>query len=389
MEIAGVGPRTEAPPGGEVLRDGAGRPTGLFVDNAMALVERHIPGGSVTAADLILAGEERCLAAGLTGIHDAGIGETEIAAYRKLASEGRLRLRVYGMVSGSVGPERLRGMKPERGERFTLRAVKLMIDGAMGSRGAWLLEPYADRPRDADGKPYTGLPVQTPEFVRAMARAALDAGFQACTHAIGDRGIRETLDAYEAALGPRAREDHRFRIEHAQNPHPADIPRFAALGVIASMQPSHAVSDMRWAEARVGPERVRTAYAWRTFLDAGVRVAFGSDFPVEPENPLLGIHAAVTRQDAAGSPEGGFLPRERLTREEAIRLFTREAARASFEEAERGSLEAGKFADFVVWSADIVRCPPRDLLGARAVTVVIGGEMVKGGAGPERRPDEG
>jgi predicted amidohydrolase YtcJ len=331
----------------------------------------------VSAEDLILAGEARCLAAGLTGVHDAGIGEAEIAAYRKLDADGRLRLRVYAMVYGGVGPERLRAMKPESGRRLTLRAVKLMIDGAMGSRGAWLLEPYADRPTDAEGKPYAGLPVQTPEFVKAMAAAALDAGFQACTHAIGDRGIRETLDAYAAALGNRASSDHRFRIEHAQNPHPADIPRFRALGVIASMQPSHATSDMRWAEARVGPERVKTAYAWRQFLRAGVRVAFGSDFPVEPENPLLGIYAAVTRQDADGLPGGGFLPGERLTREEALRLFTIEAAHASFEEKERGSLEAGKLADFVVWSRDIVACEARELLDAHAVLVVIGGESVR------------
>jgi predicted amidohydrolase YtcJ len=217
----------------------------------------------------------------------------------------------------------------------------------------------------------------TPDYIRRVTEAAVENGWQVCTHAIGDRAIRETLDAYEEVLRASPGADHRFRIEHTQNPHPADIRRFARLGVIASMQPSHAVSDMRWAEERVGPERVKTAYAWRQFLRAGSRVAFGSDFPVEDENPLLGIHAAVTRQDPGGKPEGGWLPEEKLTREEAIRLFTIEAARAAFEENQKGSLEPGKLADFVVWTRDVVTCEPRDLLRVTPRTVVIGGEVVR------------
>jgi predicted amidohydrolase YtcJ len=376
MELAGITRETEEPPGGEIARDEAGDPTGLFVDNATSLIERQIPGGRLGPEDLILAGQERCLRAGLTGIHDAGLGRREIEAYRKLAGDGRLKLRVHGMVHGSVGPGYFRSRRPEAGERFSLRAVKLMIDGAMGSRGAWLLEPYSDRPADSRGNPYTGLPVQPPELVRAVALAALEGGWQVCTHAIGDRGIRETLDAYEAAIEAAPGKEHRFRIEHAQNPAPADIPRFAALGVIASMQPSHATSDMRWAEARVGPERVKTAYAWRTFLDAGCRIAFGSDFPVENENPLRGIYAAVTRMDREGRPEGGWRPEERITRREAIRAFTIDAAYAAFEEGRAGSLEPGKLADFVVWSRDIAACPPRELLTARPLKVVIAGEVV-------------
>jgi predicted amidohydrolase YtcJ len=377
MEAAGIDRSTADPPGGEVLRDARGEPTGLFVDNAMALVERRIPGGRRTAAELILAAQERCLRAGLTGIHDAGIGPAEIEAYEQLSADGRLEIRVYAMASGSLGPDWLRANRPRKGERFTLRAVKLMADGAMGSRGAWLLEPYSDRPRDSAGKPYSGLPVQEPGFIRAVARASLENGWQVATHAIGDRAIRETLDAYQEVLRSTPGADHRFRIEHAQNPHPSDIPRFARLGVIASMQPSHAVSDMRWAEARVGPERVKTAYAWRQFLRAGSRLAFGSDFPVEDENPLLGIHAAVTREDREGKPGGGWLPGEKLSRDEALRLFTIEAARASFEEGEKGSLEPGKLADFVVWSHDIVAGEPGDLLRARPRAVVIGGKVVR------------
>ncbi len=376
MEIAGVTAATKDPPGGEVLRDARGEPVGLFVDNAMPLIERFIPGGKVAPEELILRAQERCLRAGLTGVHDAGIGPREIEAYRRLAAGGRLKIRIYGMAYGSLGAEYFRSHRPETGERFTLRALKLMIDGAMGSRGAWLIEPYADRPLDASGNPYRGLPVQEPPFVRGVALAAAESGWQACTHAIGDRGIRETLDAYGEAFAKSPGRDLRFRIEHAQNPHPADIPRFAALGVIASMQPTHATSDMRWAEARVGPERAKTAYALRKFLRAGVRIAGGSDFPVEGEDPLRGLYAAVTRQDEAERPEGGWHPEERMTREEAIRAFTIDAAYAAFEEKEKGSIEPGKLADFVVWSRNIAACEPRALLDAHALSVVIGGDVV-------------
>ncbi|MGH9389417.1 MAG: amidohydrolase, partial [Vicinamibacteria bacterium] len=201
-------------------------------------------------------------------------------------------------------------------------------------------------------------------------------GWQICTHAIGDRGCRETLDAYEAAMKAVPARDPRLRVEHAQNPAVSDIPRFAKLGVIASMQQTHATSDMRWAEDRVGLERAKGAYAWRKFLAAGARIAGGSDFPVEGENPLWGFHAAITRQDHDGKPEGGWRPEERMTREEALRSFTLDAAYASFEEADRGSLEPGKLADFVVFSKDIMSVPPREILSTDCLLTVIGGEVV-------------
>jgi len=376
MALAGISGSTANPPGGEVLRTPAGEPTGLFVDNAQGLIERRIPGGRVTTADLILQAQSRCVAVGLTGVHDAGIGTDDIAAYRQLAADGRLKMRIYGMVGGSVGADYFRRNKPQVGERFTLRSTKLMADGAMGSRGAWLLEPYSDRPTDEQGKPYTGLPVMRPEFIREVSLAAAQNGWQVCTHAIGDRAIREVLGAYETAFQSvpiDGRADFRFRIEHAQNPHPADIARFAKLNVIPSMQQSHATSDMRWTEQRLGRERAKTAYAWRQFQKAGCRIAGGSDFPVEDPNPLWGIYAAVTRQDHQGLPAGGWMPGERQTREEALRSFTIDAAYAAFEEKVKGSLEPGKYADFVVWSTDIVTCPPKDLVTARPRQVVIGG----------------
>ncbi len=384
MQLAGITRETPNPPGGEVLRGRTGDPNGMFIDNATRLIEEKIPGGRATLADRILRAQERCLAAGLTGVHDAGIGPEEVAAYRQLLNVGKLKVRIYAMLRGSLGPDYFRRNRPMIHERFTVRALKLMADGALGSRGAWLLEPYADRPT-ADGKPYSGLPVTQPEFIRQVAAAAAAGGWQVCTHAIGDRAIRETLDAYEIAL--KGAGDRRFRIEHAQVVALSDLARFPRLRVIPSMQPSHATSDMRWAEARLGPVRIGGAYAWRKFIAAGCRIAAGSDFPVESENPLWGIYAAVARQDHQGNPSGGWYPAERMTREEALRAFTANAAYAAFEEDRKGSLRPGCFADFVIWNADIVRCPARALLAASPVEVVIGGAAVKGEKTP--RPDAG
>lgn len=367
MQLAGITRTTPNPAGGEILRDAQGNATGLFVDNASSLVERHIPGGRATAEELILRAQEKCLAVGLTGVHDAGIGRGEVESYRRLAADGRLKLRIYAMIGGGVGPDYFRQHRPTIGERFTLRATKLFADGAMGSRGAWLFEPYADRPTDEQGRPYRGLPVMQPAYLRRIAEAAPG---------------KRLAGLHPRHRRPRHPGDARclrssFCVEHAQNPAPSDIPRFARLGVIPSMQPSHAISDMRWAEARVGPERVKTAYAWRQFLNAGCRIAGGSDFPVEDENPLIGLYVAVTRQDPQGQPAGGWLPQERMTREEALRSATLDAAYAAFEEQEKGSLEPGRFADFVVWSRDIVACSPRELLTARPLRVVIGGDSVR------------
>jgi hypothetical protein len=337
-----------------------------------------VKGRGAPYEDLLLDAQTACVAVGLTGIHDMGVSPEEAGIARKLADAGKLKIRLYLALSGGkAAVDHFAEHKPVVHERVTFRSCKMYIDGAMGSRGAWLLEPYADKPTNDQGKPNVGLNVLDPKLIREVATAALKHGWQLCVHAIGDRGNREVLDAYEAAIRETGAKDHRLRIEHCQCVSPEDIPRFAKLGVIPSMQPTHATSDMRWAEDRVGPERVKGCYAWRRFLEAGSRIAGGSDFPVEGENPLLGFYAAVTRQDAeTGKPDGGWTPDQRMTREEALKCLTLDAAYAAFEEGVKGSIEAGKLADFVVLSKDILTCEPRDILKTEVELTVIGGETV-------------
>jgi predicted amidohydrolase YtcJ len=383
MRLAGITRDTPSPPGGEVIKDARGEPTGVFVDNATALIERHISAPDVGGEALILKAQEMLLAAGLTGVHDAGVSPAEIDVYKGLAADGRLKIRVYAMVSGPYAMRYFEEHPVLIGDRLTVRAAKMYIDGAMGSRGAWLLEPYADRPVGPDGKPYTGLAVSDPQLLLAVAKHGVEKGYQVCTHAIGDRGNRETLDAYEAALSPASnRADHapaasrRFRVEHAQLLAPSDILRFALLGIIPSMQPTHCTSDMRWVDARVGPERAKGAYAWASLLKTGAVIAAGSDFPVESHNPFLGLYAAVTRQDDHSQPPGGWHPEQRITREEALRAYTLGAAYAAFEEKDKGSLQPGKLADFIVIDRDVMTCEPIEIPGTRVLRTVIGGETV-------------
>jgi predicted amidohydrolase YtcJ len=384
MELAGITRESRNPPGGEILREDDGEPTGVLVDTAMQLIEAQIPPGTRgTGRELILRAQELCLAAGLTSVHDAGVSPADVAVYRQLADEGVLKLRIYAMVAG---PHALRWFDrnepiinygPGPGGRLTVRSAKLYIDGAMGSRGAWLLEPYADRPAGPDGEPYTGLAVSDPDFIETVARHGAARGYQVNTHAIGDRGNREVLDAYERAFGElRPGRDHRYRIEHAQLLALQDIGRFAALGVIASMQPTHCTSDMRWVEDRVGLRRARGAYAWASLLRSGAIIAAGSDFPVESHNPFLGFHAAITRQTVDGRPEGGWMPQERMTREDILRAMTLDAAFAAFEEHDKGSLEPGKLADFIVLDRDVMVCDEREIPETRVLMTVVGGEVV-------------
>ncbi len=378
MQLAGLGPRTAEPAGGRILRDARGAPTGVLVDRAMDLVAGAIPAPS---AEELRAQARAAMAEanrwGLTGVHDAGVRDEELAAYESLAREGAFSLRNYVMIRAFSDSDAILDRTLSAGPRLGLydgrlwvRSIKLAFDGALGSRGAALLEPYSDDPGN------TGI-VQVPgPQVEHVAERCLRAGFQLNVHAIGDRANRETLDAFEAAFRRVPRPDHRFRIEHAQLLAPADLARFAPLGVIPSMQGSHQASDMYWAPNRVGFARLLGAYAWRSLLDAGSIIPNGSDFPVEPVNPLLSFHAFVSRQDAANWPAGGWFPAQRTTREEALLGMTLWPAVAAFMERETGSLTPGKYADFVVLDQDIMSVPAERILETRVLRTVLGGVTV-------------
>lgn len=376
MALAGVGATTPDPSGGRILRDAQGNPTGVFVDNARALVTRVIPPPAhdqlVRASEAAL---KECHRWGLTAIGDPGVGQDVIAAYEELARSGRYTLRNHLMLSGSDrelvdayvprGPRTL-----DFGGRLSIRAIKLYADGALGSRGAALLAPYADDPAN------TGLLRTTQADVQALCERALRAGFQLCTHAIGDRGNRMVLDAYEAALRAAPARDHRLRIEHAQVIAPEDIPRFAKLGVTPSMQSTHQTSDMPWAQARLGPDRIRGAYAWRALLDTGVTIANGTDAPVEAVNSLRTFHAAIARQNEANQPPGGWYPQQRMTRDEALRSMTIWAARANFMDTVAGSITVGKYADFAVLDRDWMRIAPGEIMATRVLATYSSGKPV-------------
>lgn len=373
LALGGINRDTPDPAGGKIIRAAGGAPTGVLIDAAQGLVARHIP--EAAPADLrrwLEQAARECSRNGLTSVHDAGVGAEELAAYRALIAEHRLPVRVYAMIGGEGALWRgYLNKGPEIGDRLTVRAVKLMADGAMGSRGAALFAPYADDPGN------TGLLMLKQEDVARVARDAVRGGFQVATHAIGDRANRMVLDAYAAAL--RGPNDKRFRIEHAQAVAPGDFEKFAGYSVIAAMQAAHATSDMRWAVERVGPERVKGAYAWRRFLSIGVPVANGSDFPIEEPNPLWGFYAAISRQDREGRPEGGWFPDQRMTREEALRSWTLAGAHAAFEEKRKGSLAPGKLADLVLLSHDIMTIAPARILKTRVLATMVGGEIVYDG----------
>jgi hypothetical protein len=317
---------------------------------------------------------EHCNRLGLAGVHDAGVTRAVLESLLRLDAAGSLTLRVYGMLDSrdealieeflESGPQVLAG------GRLAVRAIKVYADGALGSRGAALLAPYSD---DRDN---TGLVVTPPDSIEYLCERALEAGFQVCTHAIGDRGNRVALDAYEKALRSHPTRDHRFRIEHCQVLDPQDIPRFATLGVVPSMQPTHATSDMYWAGKRLGAERLAGAYAWRWLIDEGNPLPLGSDFPVESANPMWGIYAAVTRQDADGWPEGGWFPAQCITVEEAVRGFTRDAAYARFAEDELGTLAPGMAGDVTVLDRDIFSVSPPSIRTARVVATIVAGRVV-------------
>lgn len=375
MRAAGVTAATKDPAGGRIERGANGEPTGVFVDNAMGIIDRVTPPMShdeMKSATLAAIAEANKY--GLVGLHDPGEPRDVLDVFEELAKAGTFSLRVYAMISDdSAALEHYFQRGPQSAlydNHLWIRSIKLYADGALGSRGAALLDPYADDPKNS------GLLKSTPAHLQDVSTRALQRGFQVATHAIGDRGNRVALDAYEAALKAVPTVDHRFRIEHVQILDHADVPRFAQLGVIPSMQAVHQTSDMYWAPNRIGFARSFGAYAWRSLLNTGVIIPNGSDFPVERVNPLFSFHAAVARQDDNSWPPGGWFPAEKMTREEALKSMTIWPAFAGFQEQLTGSLTPGKFADFVILDRDIMTVPDEQILGTRVIATYIAGRAV-------------
>jgi hypothetical protein len=383
MRLAGVGRTTPEPSGGKIERDARGDPTGVFVDNAQDLVKKARPKPTRDQIkEWLRLSLQRLAEAGLTEVHDASVDPEDVDAYRELADEGNLPLRIYLMWNG-IGKARIEPLVEQPiflnyRNRLTLRAVKLMVDGAMGSRGAVFLEDYTDDPGNR------GLLVTPPDELERRVTLAMRQGYQVCTHAIGDRGIRLTIDAYERALAAVKPHDPRPRIEHLQCVARQDVARLKPLGIIASMQPSHATSDMYWAEDRVGGGRGQGLYAWRWVLDSGAVIAAGSDFPVDPEKPLVGLHSAVTRQDLKNWPGGGWHPDQRMTLDEALRAYTSGAAYAAYEEDHKGKIAPGTWADLTVIGKDLRAIPPEEIPNAGIDFTIVGGSVVyqRGRTGP-------
>ncbi|MEJ2722334.1 MAG: amidohydrolase, partial [bacterium] len=381
LDRCGITADTPEPFGGRILRAADGTPTGVLVDEAMSLVTDHMPDPSFEdrVARVKLAIEE-CRRNGLTGMHDAGVDRESCAVLEHLATRGELDFRIYAMLDAddsTFAVERIRKGPAVGDDYLTIRALKLYADGALGSRGALLLEPYTDDPSNR------GLQQHPRDVLLWWTALALENGIQVCTHAIGDGANRLMLDVYDEALSREGAPDPRLRIEHAQVISAEDIPRFHQLGVIPSMQPTHATSDMGWAEKRLGPERVKGAYAWRSLIDTGCVIPCGSDFPVEGVNPLWWIYAAVTRQDPEGRPEGGWYPGQRMTVEEAVRGFTGHAAYAAFAQNSNGTIEPNKFADLTVLDRDLMRIPAAEILDTHVVLTIVGGRVMYSSVGDE------
>jgi predicted amidohydrolase YtcJ len=372
LALAGVTRATAVPEGGAILKDAAGELTGILKDNAMDLVSRAIPPPSWEET---LAGVRAAVAhaasLGVTTLQDLTTTAAQLRAYQTLRASGELPVRIYATQQRPYDEFLRMGVATGFGDDWLrIGGVKLFADGSMGSGTAAFFDAYADDPSTK------GLLLQSPAALRRLVFDADAAGFQLLVHAIGDRANAEVLDIFERLAVERGPRDRRARIEHAQVVRDADKARFARLGIIASIQPSHCTDDMRWAEKRIGKDRCAIAYDFKSFLDAGVRVAFGTDWYVEPLDPMIGLHAAVTRQFADGTPAGGWHPEERITMAQAIELYTLGSAYAEFAETRKGSIAPGKLADLVMLSRDLFTIPPGEILGTKPVMTIVGGKVV-------------
>jgi len=383
LEIAGIDDDTPDPVGGKIHRDSDGHATGTLIDKATALVSGKVP--PPTKEDYrraFLAAFKHLTALGLTSVHDAGINFTEAEAYLSMGDNNEMSMRIYAMIKeAGENLDAIGKPIPSHGnDRLAISSVKLMVDGAIGSRGAAMIDPYED---DVENR---GLPFYTQKELDGYVRKSNDMGFPVGIHAIGDLGNKQAFDAIEKAQGGNP-STMRNRIEHAQVVRLEDIPRFGELGVIASMQATHATSDMNMAEDRVGPERIKGAYAWRKILDTGGIIANGSDFPVELANPMHGLYASVTRRSRAGLPEEGWYTGEALTREETLHSFTWAAAYAAHQEDRLGSLEPGKWADFIVVDRDYFEIPESEIDDIQVLQTWVGGDLVFEKCADENRAD--
>lgn len=377
MEISGIDATTPDPEGGEILRAPDGSPTGAFRETASGLLRPARAGATAPDPERVaLLAQEEAFRNGITSFHDAGGPFSNVDLWKGMIDDGSLKIRIYSMIRGT--PEHLaENLAAYRtigyGDRLTVRSIKVSIDGALGSHGAWLLQPYDDLPSSA------GLNTAPLEDVRETARLAMEHDYQFNVHAIGDRGNRETLDIFEAAYEEAGPGDYRWRIEHAQHLHPDDIPRFAEIGVIASMQGVHATSDAPWVEPKLGEQRSREgAYVWQKLMQSGATIMNGTDAPVENVSPIASYYSSVSRMPSTGEV---FFPDQRMSRMEALRSYTINAAYGAFEEAIKGSLEVGKFADITVLSQDILTVDEARIPDTEVVYTIVGGEVVYDGSG--------
>ncbi len=375
LAMAGIDDRTPDPKGGKIERDEAGRPTGLLFEEAKSLVTGVIP--PLTREEkkrLLERAAKDCLAVGLVGVHEMGVSGEDKSIIEELYGAGELTFRITAYYdSDDENIEDFVDSGPIRGaydHLFSIVGVKFYADGSLGARSAAMLDDYSD------DKGNRGILVTEPDTLYEGIRKCHEKGFQAAIHAIGDRGVRVSLDVLERVLEDSPAPDPRHRIEHSQIVSRSDIARYSGLGVVPSMQFTHCTSDMPWAEDRVGPDRIKGAYAWRSFIDSGCRIPGGSDFPVESIDPLLGLYAAVTRRDLSGNPEGGWYPEQCLTMEEALRAFTIDAAYASHEDSIRGSISVGKLADMIVLSEDPMNVEPAGIPNIEIMMTILGGEIV-------------